>query len=73
MKLTLEQHVDRFKALHGNEEASIDAHGRLHAPKWLVEMVYHLSGIRSKRARIKKKTITRKINEMLERASNANR
>lgn len=70
MKLTIEQHMEKFKALHGDGEVRIDSNGRLDAPKWLVEMVYHLSGVRSKSRRIKKKTVTRKINELLERAMN---
>ena len=70
MKLTIEQHVEKFKALHGDGDVKIDASGRLDAPKWLVEMLYHLSGVRSKSRRIKKKTVTRRINELLERAMN---
>jgi hypothetical protein len=73
MKLSIEQQINRFKLLHGDGETTIGADGRLNAPKWLVEMVYHLSGIRSKRSRIKKKTVTRRINELLERAINDSR
>ena len=71
MKLTIEEHMQRFKKLHGDGEVSINAQGRLDVPKWLLEMVRHLSGVRSRKRPIVKKTITRKINDMLERMLNA--
>ena len=70
MKLTIEQHMERFKAQHGDGEVTVDSSGRLNVPRWLLEMVRHLSGVRSKKRRIVKKTITRKINELLEQAAN---
>lgn len=44
--------------------------GRIQAPIWLLEMALHLSGIKSKKGRIIKKTITKKVNDLLERKSN---
>ena len=71
MKLTIEQHINRFKAKHGDGEIEMAADGRMHVPVWLLEMVLHLSGVRSRNRRIVKKVITRKINELLQRASDA--
>lgn len=70
MKLSIEQHMQRFKLAHGDGEAKINEQGRLEIPTWLLKMIVHLSGIRSRKRRIIKKTITRKINEMLEKATN---
>lgn len=66
MKLTIGQHMERFKAKHGDAEITMSADGRLNVPTWLLYMILHLSGVRSRKRRIVKKTITRKINEMLE-------
>lgn len=71
MKLTIEQHINRFKAKHGDGEIEMAPDGRMHVPVWLLEMVLHLSGVRSRKRRIVKKVITRKINELLQRASDA--
>lgn len=70
MKLTIEQHMERFKAKHGDGEITMSDDGRMNVPVWLLHMVLHLSGVRSRKRRIVKKTITRKINELLERATN---
>ena len=70
MKLTIEQHMAAFKKQYGEGDATMDSRGRLTLPKWLEKMAFHLSGIRSKKRRIIKKTVTRKINEMLEKAAN---
>lgn len=72
MKRTIEQHMAAFKKQFGEGEPSMDSRGRLTLPKWLEKMAYHLSGIRSKKRRIIKKTLTRKINEMLEKATDEN-
>lgn len=71
MKLTIEQHMERFKKLHGDGEVSLNEQGRLDLPKWMIEMVRHFSGVRSRKRRIIKKVVTRKINEMLEQLLNA--
>lgn len=70
MKLTIQEQINRFKAKHGDGEIKMTPEGRLDAPRWLVKMVYHLSGIRSKKRRVVKKTVTRKINELLEKLHN---
>jgi hypothetical protein len=69
MKLTIQEHMNRFKAKHGDGDITMRADGRMQVPVWLLEMVLHLSGIKTRKRRIVKKTITRKINELLERAS----
>ena len=70
MKLTIQEHINKFKVKYGDDEITMRPDGRMHVPVWLLEMVLHLSGLKSRKRRIVKKTITRKINELLERASN---
>lgn len=69
MKLSIQEHMSRFKNKHGDGDITMRPDGRMQVPVWLLEMVLHLSGIKSRKRRIVKKTITRKINELLERAS----
>lgn len=65
-RLSVEQQTARFKKKHGDGEASVTSEGRLFVPLWLANMLLHLSGIRSKKKRIIKKTLTREIHKLLE-------
>ena len=67
MKLSLEQHMANFKKQHGEEEAVVTPDGRIVVPTWLAAMLLHLSGVKSKKKRILKKTLTKKMNDLLEK------
>lgn len=70
MKLSIQEHINRFKLKYGDGDITMRTDGRIQAPIWLLEMALHLSGIKSKKGRIIKKTITKKVNDLLERKSN---
>lgn len=68
MKLSMREHIDRFQKQYGPGEVKYN-NGRLDVPLWLSALVLHLSGVKSRKHRIVKKTVVRKINEMLENAT----
>lgn len=66
--MTLEQHMEKFKEIHGGGKFGMRPDGQIELPMWLAAMLLHLSGIRSKKRRIQKKVISREVNRLIARA-----
>ena len=65
MKLSVKQHVENFKAKYGEGEVQATSNG-FSLPVWLVLMLLHLSGIKSKKRRVQKKIVKEQFNKLLE-------
>lgn len=66
--MTVQEHAEKFKAIYGEGEFTLDSNGKATVPEWLMAMLLHLSGVRSKKRRIQKKVLKREVIGLLKRA-----
>ena len=70
MKRSMEDHIEAFKQKHGDGELKVESNGRVEVPVWLMKMVVHLSGIRSRKRRVLKKVVKREVGQLIQNSLN---
>jgi len=59
--------LERYKNLYkDNSELTINDNGKIHIPIWLIMLLMHRSGIKSRKKRIMKKVLKREVMKLLE-------
>jgi hypothetical protein len=62
--------VDRYKKMFAvsgeNENMEVSADGKVHVPVWLMMLVLHSSGLRSKKKRLVKKRLKREVTKLIQ-------
>lgn len=49
-----------------NENMEVSADGKVHVPVWLMMLVLHSSGLRSKKKRLVKKRLKREVTKLIQ-------